>query len=144
MTDAYIIPVGVVVALSAGYGTLKDLQLNNYRPVRAAEKMLVVYALALLAAALAAACAVWSDRAAFVAFTAEAAVAFILINTANLRMRTRYKFTKRATRLALAYAALVTALIAAVALAFSSVAAGASAGATCWVAPLAASTCCPL
>ena len=132
MTDAYLIPVSIAVALSAGYGTLKELQLNNYRPVWAADKMLVRYAVAALAAAVCAAAAVvWSDKAAFIIFTALSAVAFILINTANLGMRTGYKFTKRATRLALAYAALTAALVAAAALAFSSVAAGVAAVILC-------------
>ena len=132
MTDAYLIPVSIAVALSAGYGTLKELQLNNYRPVWAADKMLVRYAVAALAAAVCAAAAVvWSDKAAFIIFAALSAVAFILINTANLRMRTRYKFTKRATRLALAYAALTAALIAACALAFASAAAGTAAVVLC-------------
>ena len=132
MTDAYLIPVSIAVALSAGYGTLKELQLNNYRPVWAADKMLVRYAVAALAAAVCAAAAVvWSDKAAFIIFTALSAVAFILINTANLGMRTGYKFTKRATRLALAYAALTAALVAVCALAFASVAAGVAAVILC-------------
>lgn len=33
MADAYIIPVSVVLALSSGYRTLTELQLNNYYPV---------------------------------------------------------------------------------------------------------------
>lgn len=131
MADAYIIPVSVVLALSSGYRTLTELQLNNYYPVWSVGKMLLRYAVAALAAAICAVCAVYSERALMIAFAVVSAAVFVTVNFFNVRMRTKYRFTRRASRLAAVYTAVVCALIVFAGMIFASDAAGVAACALC-------------